>query len=137
LNAPLSEAAGDKMASAGMTIANISGQDINDITIMSDHGARINSTIDHDRQPLIMDPVVTQMVEKNRPKTGFKSSKLSNHFDANILGYIFEKTNFNKENKTNLCKFGEFKLLNMNHNRQLLLGGGQSAPGNAGKYLSH
>jgi hypothetical protein len=67
LNAPLSEAAGDKMASAGMTIANISGQDINDITIMSDHGARINSTIDHDRQPLIMDPVVTQMVEKNRP----------------------------------------------------------------------
>jgi hypothetical protein len=26
--------------------------------------------------------------------------------------------------------------LSANHNRQLLLGGGQSAPGNAGKYLS-
>ena len=63
--------------------------------------------------------------------------KLSNHFDANILGYIFEKSDFKGANRSNLCKFGEFKLLSTNHNRQLLLGGGQSAPGNAGKYLSH
>jgi hypothetical protein len=77
------------------------------------------------------------MVQKKRPKTGHRSVKLSNHFDANILGYIFEKTNFNAKNKSNICKFGEFKLLNMNHNRQLLLGGGQSALGNAGKYLSN
>jgi hypothetical protein len=77
------------------------------------------------------------MVQKKRPKTGNRSTKLSNHFDANILGYIFEKSNFNAPKKSNLCKFGEFKLLTMNHNRQLLLGGGQSAPGNAGKYLSN
>ena len=77
------------------------------------------------------------MVQKRRPKTGNRSVKLSNHFDANILGYIFEKTNINAPNKSNVCKFGEFKDLSMKHNRQLLLGGGQSATGNAGKYLSN
>ena len=33
--------------------------------------------------------------------------------------------------------FGQLKDLSINQNRQLLLGGGQAAPGNAGKYLSN
>ena len=88
----------DKMASGTMIIANISGPDINDMTIMSDRQNRIKAAEQEPYQDseLISDPVVSQMVsKKRRPKTGNHSRTLSNHFDANILGCLFEKTNVN------------------------------------------
>jgi len=55
----------DKMASGGMIIANISGQDINDLTIMSSSN-KINATVEQEPSyqngDLITDPVVSQMV---------------------------------------------------------------------------
>jgi hypothetical protein len=51
-----------------------------------------------------------------------------------LCAKYFEKAKF--PTKTAISNFGEYKMLSMNQNRQLLLGGGQAAPGNAGSYLS-
>jgi len=82
-----------------------------------------------------VDPFVKQLSEAwIGPKMSVKSLPIQGHYNSSLCAQYFEKAKF--PTKTAISNFGEYKMLSMNQNRQLLLGGGQAAPGDAGIYLS-